>query len=172
MAEAGTEGGVTVRPATEADLEAIRAIYNAEVLGSTATFDEEPRDAEAQRRWLEAHQHPYAALVAEADGAVLGWGALSPFGARAAYRFTAEDSVYVHADARGRGVGTVLLRELLRAGRERGFRTVVARITAENGASIRLHERCGFVVVGVEREVGYKFGRWLDVVVMQRRLGE
>ena len=172
MADAGTEGGVTVRPATEADLEAIRGIYNAEVLRSTATFDEEPRDLEAQRRWLEAHGDPYLALVAEVDGAVVGWGALSPFGLRPAYRFTAEDSVYVHEAARGRGVGALLLRELLRGAAERGFHSVVARITGENAASIRLHVRCGFRVVGVEREVGYKFGRWLDVVVMQRRVGE
>lgn len=172
MTDARMECDITVRPATEADLEAIRAIYNAEVLASTATFDEEPRDPAAQRRWLEAHADPYVVLVAVADGAVLGWGSLSPFGSRPAYRFTVENSVYVQADARGRGVGTVLLRELLRVGRERGFRTVVARITAENGPSIRLHQRCGFVLVGVEREVGYKFGRWLDVVVMQRRLAE
>lgn len=156
-----------VRPATEADLPAILDIYNHAVLHSTATFDEEPRALEDQRRWLREHAHPYAVVVAVSGDRVAGWASLSPFHARPAYRFTAEDSVYVHPEHRGRGIGGLLLAELLSLARGNGFHTVVARITGGNDASVRLHARLGFEHAGTEREVGYKFGQWLDVTVMQ-----
>jgi phosphinothricin acetyltransferase len=101
---------------------------------------------------------------------VLGFASLSPFKPRAAYAPTVEDSVYVHRDCRGRGVGELLLREIIRLGTDHGFHSAVARIVGGHEASIALHRKCGFEEVGCEREVGRKFGRWLDVVLMQRML--
>ena len=161
-----------VRPATAADPPGIAGIYNHAILNSTATFDVEPWDAVRQRRWLREHTHPYAVIVAVDGEEVLGWASLSPFRTKAAYLYTAENSVYVRDDLRGNGIGQLLLARLLEVAAENGFRTVIARITADNPVSVRLHERYGFETVGVEREVGHKFGRWLDVVVMQRMVGE
>ena len=105
--------------------------------------------------------------MAEIDGVVAGYASLSAYRERAGYRTTVEDSVYVHADHRGAGVGRALLDEIVDVARERGFHSVIARIVADHAASIRLHAAVGFQHVGVEREVGRKFGRWLDVAVMQ-----
>jgi L-amino acid N-acyltransferase len=160
-----------VRLARSADAEAIRSIYNAEVLGSTATFDLVPRTLEEQVLWLADHRGPYSALVAEDDsGVVLGFGSLSAYRDRPSYSTTVEDSVYVGAAHRGTGVGRALLAELVDLAEQHGFHAVIARIGGENLASIRLHEGCGFRLVGVEREVGRKFNRWLDVSVLERML--
>ncbi|HXX89674.1 MAG TPA: GNAT family N-acetyltransferase [Acidimicrobiales bacterium] len=156
-----------VRLAQPADAAAIRAIYNAEVTRSTVTFDIEPRTLAEQRRWVEQHQGVHPAVVAVEDGVVTGFGSLSPFRDRAAYSTTVEDSVYVDEAWRGRGVGRLLLRELVALAQKQGFHTVIARISGDNAPSIALHESCGFTMVGVEREVGRKFGRWIDVTVMQ-----
>ena len=163
---------IAVRPAEAADLPAIADIYNDSVLNSTTTFDTEPWTAEAQGGWLRDHSRPYAALVAVHGSEVVGWASLSPFRAKPAYRFTAEDSVYVRAGLQGDGIGARLLARLLEVAAENGFRTVIARIADENPASVRLHRRFGFRRVGVERDVGYKLGRWLDVLVMQKMLAE
>ncbi len=164
---------IVIRQAGEDDLPAILVIYNEAVLNSTSTFDVEPRTVEAHRCWFEdASAHPYAVLVAERGGEVLAWGCLHRFGSKPAYRFTTENSVYVRADVRGQGVGKVVLEALLAKAAANGFRSVIARVTADNPVSVQLHERLGFRTVGVEREVGYKFERWLDVVVMQRPLVE
>ena len=156
-----------VRPARHADAEAIRSIYNREVTGSTVTFDMVPRTAEEQLRWLDEHAGAHPALVAVDQGAVVGFGSLSPYRSRPAYSTTVEDSVYVHPDRRGRGVGRALLSELVRLGQAHGFHAVMARIVGGHDASIGLHRACGFELVGVEREVGRKFGQWLDVVLME-----
>jgi len=156
-----------VRPAEADDLPGIAAIYNDAILNSTATFDVEPWSEERWRDWLRRHADPYAAIVAADGQEVLGWAALSPFRSKAAYRYTSEDSVYVREDQRGNGIGRLLLARLVEVAAENGFRTVIARIAGDNPVSVRLHERLGFETVGVEREVGRKFGRWLDVVVMQ-----
>jgi L-amino acid N-acyltransferase len=162
-----------IRRATVEDAEAIRAIYNAEVTGSTVTFDLVPRTAEEQVAWLVQRSGAYAALVAEDDdGTVLGFGSLSPFRERPAYSTTVEDSVYVGRDRRGGGVGRALLEELVTTATAHGFHTVIARIVGGHDASIALHQKVGFDVVGTEREVGRKMGRWLDVVVMQRLLSD
>ncbi len=162
----------TVRLAERRDAEVIRAIYNREVLGSTVTFDLVPRTLEEQVAWLDDHAGGHPAVVAtDADGTVVGFGALSPWRpSRPAYATSVEDSVYVDEAWRGRGVGRLLLEDLLRRGEAHGFHTVFARIVGGHEASIGLHSRCGFTTAGVEREVGRKFGRWLDVVVMQRML--
>ena len=162
---------VTVRLATAADAEAIRAIYNREVVGSTVTFDMVPRTLEDQVVWLQARSGAHAVVVAEDDrGAVCGFGSLSPYRERPAYSTTVEDSVYVDPAHQGRGVGRVLLNELVGLATAHGFHSVVARIVGGHAASIALHQACGFEIVGTEREVGRKFRNWLDVVVMQRML--
>lgn len=163
---------VDVRLATLDDAEAIRAIYNREVVGSTVTFDLVPRSPDDQRAWLAAHAGAHPAVVAVVGPVVVGFGSLSPYRDRPAYATTVEDSLYVHADWRGRGVGRLLLRELVRTAAGHGFHSVIARIVGGHEASIALHAGCGFGLVGVEQEVGRKFGRWLDVVVMQCLLAE
>ncbi len=159
-----------IRAAEAGDLRAIAEIYNDAVLNSSATFDTEPATLEEQ--WLRDRSHPYALLVAEHEQEVVAWAALRAFASKPAYRFTAENTVYVREDMRGKGVGKALMGRLLEVAAENGFRSVIARIAAPDPASERLHRRFGFRRVGVEREVGHKFGRWLDVVVMQRMLAE
>ncbi len=161
----------TIRLAEPRDAEAIRAIYDLEVLESTVTFDLVPRTPDQQREWLVEHSGGHPAIVAVDDaGVVLGFGSLSPYKERPAYFPTVEDSVYVHRERRGGGVGRALLAELVRLAQTYGYHSVVARIVGGHDASISLHARLGFELVGVEREVGRKLGRWLDVVVMQRML--
>ena len=159
-----------VRLATLDDAEPIRQIYNLEVTTSTATFDLVPRSLEEQRTWLSERSGARAVLVAEDGGEVCGFGSLSPWRDRPAYATTVEDSVYVHRDHQGHGVGRMLLGELITTATAHGFHACMARIVGGHEASIALHQRCGFEVVGPEREVGRKFGRWLDVVLMERLL--
>jgi len=161
-----------VRRAEDGDLPAVANIYNDVVLHSTASFDLEPWTLTEQRQWLSEHSHPYTALVATDGSDVVGWAALSPFRPKPAYRFTAENSLYVRADYQGKGIGALLLVRLLDLTATNGFHSVIARITADNRTSLRLHRRVGFRRVGVEREVGYKLERWVDVVIMQRILAE
>ena len=157
--------------AEEVDAEAIRTIYNLEVSTTTVTFDIVPRTLEDQVAWLRARSGAHVALVAvDDDGEVAGFGSLSPYRDRPAYNTSVEDSVYVRRDRQGLGVGTLLLGSLLEAATASGFHAVMARIVGGHEASISLHTRLGFETVGTEREVGRKFGRWLDVVVMQRLL--
>jgi phosphinothricin acetyltransferase len=162
---------VTVRLAERRDAEGIRSIYNVEVLESTVTFDMVPRTLDEQVAWIDEHSGGHPATVAvDAGGTVVGFASLSPWRDRPAYSGSVEDSVYVHRAHRGRGIGRLLLSDLVRVGRDHGFHTVLARIVGGHEASIALHEACGFEHVGVEREVGRKFGQWLDVVLMQRVL--
>ncbi|MGH9190333.1 MAG: GNAT family N-acetyltransferase [Acidimicrobiales bacterium] len=161
---------VEVRLAQPSDAEAIRSIYNPEVVGTTATFDLVPRTLADQHVWLDEHAGAHPAIVADVDGEVVGFGSLGPYRSRPAYSTTVEDSVYVRDDWRGHGCGRALLGELVRLGGVHGFHSVMGRIVGGHEASIRLHRACGFELVGVEREVGRKFGRWLDVAVMQRLL--
>ena len=159
-----------IRLARLDDAEAIRTIYNVEVSTSTVTFDLVPRTLDEQVTWLHARSGAHAVVVAEESGEVVGFGSLSPFRDRPAYNGTVEDSVYVRGDQRGKHVGRQLVSELLDLAAQHGFHTVVARIVGGHDASIALHRSLGFVEIGTEREVGRKFGAWLDVVVMQRML--
>lgn len=159
-----------IRRAEVDDAPAIRAIYNHFVESSTVTFDLVPRSLEEQREWIEQRSGAHAALVAEIDGEVVGFGSLSPYRERPAYSTSVEDSVYVDPDAQGAGVGRALLAGLVEAATDHGFHTVLARIVGGHEASIALHVGQGFEVVGTEREVGRKRGRWLDVVLLQRLL--
>ena len=163
-------GDVAVRVAVTEDAEAIRRIYNVYVETSTVTFDLVPRTLVEQRAWLAARTGAHTALVAEVDGEVVGFGSLSPYKDRPAYSTSVEDSVYVDLGHHGKGVGSTLLGALVDAGQRSGFHAVFARIVGGHEASINLHARHGFELVGTEREVGRKFGRWLDVVVMERLL--
>jgi phosphinothricin acetyltransferase len=160
---------VTIRLATIGDAEPIMAIYNHEVLTSTATFDLVPRSLDEQAAWIGERTGAFGAIVAaDESGAVLGFGALSPYKERAAYRTSVEDSVYVERNCQGRGVGRLIVTELVSIAQLSGFHTVFARIEAGGAASRGLHAACGFELVGIEREVGRKFHRWLDVAIMQR----
>ena len=157
-----------VRLATPADAEAIAEIYNTEVTSSVVTFDLVPRSLDEQLDWLRARSGAHPCIVADDDGVVTGWACLSPYRPKAAYATSVENSVYVHRNHQGRGVGDLLLGELVRLADEHGFHSVFARIAGDNPASVALHRKHGFEIIGVEREVGRKFGRWLDVTVLQR----
>jgi phosphinothricin acetyltransferase len=164
---------VSLRAAAVADAEAIAAIYARHVKAGTATFELEAPDAaeiERRRREVAARGLPY--LVAVSSGEVIAYAYAAPYRPRPAYRFTVEDSIYVRADALGRGIGRALLKRLIEDSERAGARQMVAVIgDAGNAGSIRLHETLGFEHVGVLRSVGNKFARWLDVVLMQRSLG-
>ena len=164
---------INVRPATEADVPAILDIYNHYVVNSVATFDVEPQTLDEKLEWFRLSTTlPYCAVVADIDGDVLGFASLGPFRSKAAYRHTVENSVYVRPERQGNGIGKALLTRTLKIARASGLRAIIARIAGDNPASVALHERCGFGHVGIEREVGYKFERWIDVVVMQLTLGD
>ncbi len=136
------------------------------------TFDLVPRTLTEQRGWIVARSGAHAVAVAcDDDGRVIGFGSLSPYRDRPAYSTTVEDSVYVDAAHQGRGIGKAVLADLLEVATAHGFHAVMARVVGGHLASIALHRSCGLGLVGTEREVGRKFGRWLDVVLMQRLLG-
>lgn len=167
-------GSVTLRLATIGDAEQIRVIYNHEVMHTTATFDLVPRSLPDQEAWLADRTGAFAALVAvdleDVEGHVVGFAALSPYKDRAAYRTSVEDSVYVRRDRNGEGIGSMLLQQLLEVAATSGFHAVFARINTAGDASIALHRKLGFEMVGIEREVGRKFNRWHDVALMQHLL--
>jgi L-amino acid N-acyltransferase YncA len=159
------------RLAERSDAETIRSIYNLEVVESTVTFDLVPRTPAEQVSWIDDHSGAHPAIVAHDEtGVVLGFASLSPYRPRPAYATTVEDSVYVRRERRGEGIGAVLLGALVQLARDHGFHSIVARIVGGHEASIALHRACGFTEIGREVEVGRKFGRWLDVVLMQRLL--
>jgi L-amino acid N-acyltransferase YncA len=165
--------GLIVRASTEADVARCAEIYGYHVLHGTASFELDPPDqAEMTRRYesLRAGGYPY--LVAELDGAIVGYAYAGPYRARPAYRWSAEDSVYVAPQAQRRGIGRALLARLLAETEAAGFRQMLAVIgDSANTGSIELHRDAGFRLVGTFENVGFKFGRWLDTVLMQRELG-
>jgi L-amino acid N-acyltransferase YncA len=172
MSERGASGAV-VRPAGEADVPAIAAIYRNEVLTGSASWEIDPPDADAmlaRYRAIEAQGYPY--LVADIGGRVVGFAYASAYRPRPGYRYTVEDSVYVAPDAQRKGAGRALLMALVATCAERGYRQMVAVIGGAEPASIGLHAAQGFVEVGRLPALGRKFGRWLDSVLMQRALGE
>jgi L-amino acid N-acyltransferase YncA len=160
---------VTIRLAEALDLGAINDIYNHYVICSTCTYQTEPETPEARRAWFDGHgdKHPITVAV-DAAGRVLGWGSLSAFHKRAAYGRTVENSVYVHPEAQRRGIGRALLADLIDRAAALGHHTNIAGIDAEQDASVGLHAAMGFERVALLREVGFKFGRWLHVIYMQR----
>ncbi len=160
-----------VRLAEPTDAEAIRRIYNAEVVGSTATFDLRPGHLRSRPPgWPSTRAPIRSSSPSTTTDRVLGFGSLSAYRDRPSYSTTVENSVYVDGTHRGGGVGRALLDELVRLATRHGFHSMVARIGGDNAASIALARACGFELVGVEREIGRKFNRWLDVAVLQRML--
>jgi L-amino acid N-acyltransferase YncA len=165
---------ITVRDATEADLPDILAIYNEAIRTSTAVYTEQETTRQDHQQWLVPRQgQGFPVLVAadQNDGSVLGYSTFGDFRPSPGYRHTVEHSVYVRSDARGRGLGTALVEPLSERAASLDKHVMVAGIDATNQASIRPHERLGFKRAGTLREVGFKFGRWLDLVFMQRFLG-
>jgi len=163
-----------VRDASDSDMPAVQAIYAHHVIHGTASFELNPPTLEQMRqRRADVCAHGLPFLVAERDGELVGYGYATLYRPRPAYRFTVEDSVYVREDMSGMGVGQALLSGVIERCIDSGRRQMVAIIgNSENLASIRLHERQGFRKVGVFESVGFKHGRWLDTVIMQRELGE
>ena len=170
MAETGTieRETVALRRAHAGDNTQIAGIWNDAVAGPSFTTDTEPRTPEGQRAWLARHDDDHPVIVAVDGEDVLAYGSLSPYRDKPAFRATVEDSVYVKAGRRGAGLGALVLAELLRLARERGHRTVMARIVADNEPSRRLHARLGFALVGIERATAFKHARWHDIAIMQR----
>ncbi len=165
---------LTVRPPCDADMPAVTAIYAYYVEAGTASFETvAPDEAEMRRRWRLLIEDNYPCFVAERGGDICGFAYAGPYRARPAYGRTVENSVYVERSARRGGIGTALLRALIQACTDRGFRQMVAIVAeSEDPASMRLHLAAGFEIVGTLRNVGRKHGRWLDTVLMQRELGE
>lgn len=162
-----------IRSARDADLPAITGIYAYHVRYGLATFETEPpTQDEMSRRHSELTSKGFPYLVVVRDREVLGYAYVSPYRARPAYRFVVENSIYLDPAFAGKGIGRVLLDALIRASESRGFRQMIAIIgDSANHASIKVHERCGFTLVGTFRSVGFKHGRWVDTVLMQRPLG-
>ncbi|GDX34575.1 N-acetyltransferase [Actinomycetes bacterium] len=159
---------LTIREATSDDAQAIRTIYNHEVENETSTMDLVPRTLEVQQEWIAARSGAFCAVVAvDSAGAVLGFGALSEYKDRTGYRTTVENSVYVRRDVARRGIGRQILNHLLAVATVSGFHSVIARIESTSTASRDLHSACGYKLVGVEQQVARKFGKWLDIAVMQ-----
>ncbi len=174
---AGNKSNLTIRRAIADDLPGITEIYNEAILTTTATFDMEPKSGGEQGAWFREHGGKYPIMVAIVgegereeggeDRTIMGWASLSQWSDRCAYSDTAELSLYVKEEYRGRGIGKALMKEIIEAGGEGGLHSVLARIAEGNEASVRLHESAGFENVGIMREVGRKFGRLLDVHLMQ-----
>jgi phosphinothricin acetyltransferase len=158
----------TIRPAKIDDLPAITEIYNQAIINSVATFDTEPKTLEEQRAWFDQHGDRYPMLVAEQHGVIVGWVSLSAWSDRRAYSDTAEISLYIEESHQGKGIGRKLSEASIKAGRDAGLHTLIARITEGNASSIHIAESQGFEHIGIMREVGYKFGRLLDVYLMQK----
>jgi len=159
---------IATRPATLNDLESIRDIYNEAVLFTTATFDTEIKDLEDRTLWFKNRDENFPIILAEYKGEIAGYAALNKWSERKAYDITAEISVYVHSTFRGKGIGKLLVESIVAIGGQTQLKTIIARITEGNDHSIYLHERNGFQLVGTLKQVGKKFGKLLDVTIMQK----
>jgi phosphinothricin acetyltransferase len=158
---------LNVRPATEKDQQAILDIYNEAVENTTATFDTVKRSIEKQFEWFRNHKENHPVIVAEEDGEIKGWASLSPWSDRKAYSKTVEVSVYVHHKYRGQGIGKKLLEVITLEGKKVNNHTILARIAGGNEISVHIHEQLGYTHIGTMREVGEKFGKLIDVSIMQ-----
>lgn len=161
---------INIRPAKIEDLKFIVKIYNEAILTTTATFDLEPKTEEQQREWFQRRGDKNPILIAEQNDVIIGWASLNQYSDRKAYELTVESSLYIKKDYHGLGVGKKLLKTIIEEGRKIGLHTILAKITANNEISIRLHQSQGFERVGVMKEVGRKFGQFLDVLIMQKML--
>jgi phosphinothricin acetyltransferase len=161
---------VIIRPAELADAAAIADIYNEAILTTTATFDTDPKSVKERTQWLQSHDERHPVLVGVVNGHVVGWASLTRWSDRRAYDDTAETSFYVHSTHRGRGIGRQLKDAIIETARRLGYHTLIARIAEGSHESIHLNESAGFTHVGTLKEVGRKFGRRLDVHIMQKML--
>jgi phosphinothricin acetyltransferase len=159
---------LVIRLAILKDLDAITEIYNEAILKTVASFDTEPKSLEEQKIWFESHDSKYSIIVGELGKKIIGWASLSEYSARCAYSDTAEVSVYVLENYQGKGFGRKILEEIISRAEKHGFHVVIARIAEGNKISIHLFESMGFFHVGVMKEVGRKFGKLLDVYIMQK----
>jgi L-amino acid N-acyltransferase YncA len=157
-----------IRKASATDVPAITEIYNDAIINLTATFDTQPKTLEEQTAWFEGHHSHFPVLVAEQKGRIAGWASLSRWSDRCAYSGTAEASLYINAKDRNKGLGRKLLSAILDEGQKAGLHTVIARIVEGNATSIHLCESLGFTHIGTMKEVGRKFGKLLDVQMMQK----
>jgi L-amino acid N-acyltransferase len=163
---------VMIRDAHEGDLPAILAITNDAILNTTAIWDVDPVSLESRRDWwADRVRDGFPVLVADADGTVRGFGSYGPFRPRAGFRHTVEHSVYVAPDTQGQGIGRAMLRALIERAEAARLHVMIGGIEAGNVASIALHKAAGFQEAGTLRESGHKFGRWLDLLYMQKILG-
>jgi L-amino acid N-acyltransferase YncA len=167
MNERSPQSPAAVRIATAADLPAINDIYNHYVFHSTCTYQETPEPIESRRAWFAKHDAAHPVTVAELNGQIVGWGSLSPYHARSAYRFTVENSVYIHHEFQRRGIGSVILSDLIDRSRAAGHHAIIAGIDADQAGSLAIHAKFGFQTVGRLQQVGFKFGRWLDVIYLE-----
>jgi len=161
---------IQIRRAELANLEAITEIYNEAILTTTATFDTEPKTASERVEWFQSHDERHPILVAVLDGRVVGWASLSRWSDRRAYDDTAETSFYVKAEYRRRGIGRRLKQALIEEASRLRFHTLIARVAEGGRESLHLNESLGFVYVGTLKEVGRKFGKFLDVHILQKML--
>ncbi|DAC72756.1 MAG TPA: N-acetyltransferase [Thermoplasmata archaeon] len=157
-----------IRKAQREDIPKITEIYNEAIMTTTATFDTQPKTIEEQNTWFEDHGTKNPIMIAELDGQVVGWGSLSKWSDRCAYTNTAEISLYIKEEHRRKGIGKKLMKRILEEGGRQGLHVVIARITEGNSVSVSLHESMGFFHIGVMKEVGVKFGRRLDVALMEK----
>lgn len=161
---------ILIRRAKLADVEAITGIYNEAILTTTATFDTEPRLVAERAEWLNSHDERHPVFVALLEGKIVGWSALSRWSDRRAYDDTAETSFYVKSEFRGRGIGRKLKRATIEEASRLGFHTLIARVADGSEESLHLNESMGFVYIGTLKEVGRKFGRLIDVHILQKML--
>jgi len=159
-----------VRKAKLCDLKEITEIYNNAIENTVATFDTKTKSLEEQIKWFNNHGKRYPIIVAEKNGDIIGWSALSKYSTKCAYADTVELSLYVKNKHQGEGIGKILMKKIIKAGEKAGLHVILVRITDGNKISIHLHEMFGFEHVGVLKEVGYKFGKCLDVYLMQKIL--
>lgn len=159
---------ITIRKATIDDIQDITSIYNEAILKTVATFDTNEKSIDEQITWFESHGSNNPIIVAEYNGIIAGWASLSLWSDRCAYSDTAEISVYVKEKYQNKGVGKKLIQEIVKAGEQSGLHTLIARITEGNKVSVNLHKSVGFEYIGVMKECGYKFGKRLDVHLMQK----
>jgi len=159
---------VKIREASLKDLKGITEIYNHEINHGVATFDTEPKTVEEQKKWFKKHGPKNPIIVAENDKEIVGFASLSKYSTRCAYSDTAEISLYVKEQYQGKGIGKQLMKEIVKEGEKAGLHAIIARIAEGNKISVRLHESVGFRHVGVLKEVGNKFGKRLDVYLMEK----
>lgn len=156
-----------IRKADKKDVKRINEIYNQAVLNTTSTIDIEPRSLDYQINWFKMHNDRFAIFVAEENNAVIGWASLSLWSDKLGYMGVAEDSIYVDEKYKGNGTGKLLLNKLIEHAKANEFHTIVARISDGNDVSVHLHEKYGFKLIGTLKELGYKFGRYIDIHIFQ-----